>query len=245
MPKPTAPDDDKATGNAGDAPAWLSVSRASQIAGVSKRAMQKRAAAGTIGARKVGDGSAARWEIDGRELSANLTANSGANREPVGREPRTINREQFAPLDAVKRESGREPRTDDREPGENQTANREPTGRELWRKIEAELRTQLAREREFSNVLKSQLEAVTQSEAQTKAALREALRAMPKQLGAGDAPPVQQPAPTAPPQREQSGAAVNDGAANVESATRAPGAQQSGGYDYGALADELERNLNQ
>ncbi len=46
-------------------------------------------------------------------------------------------------------------------------------------------RAEATREREFSQLLKSQLEAVTQSEAQTKAALREALKAMPKQLEAG------------------------------------------------------------
>ncbi len=53
--------------------------------------------------------------------------------------------------------------------------------------------------------LRAQLEAMTQSEAQTKAALREALKAMPKQLTAGDsvlsdAAPSANSAPTmAPP----------------------------------------------
>ncbi len=109
--------------------------------------------------------------------------------------------------------------------------------------VEAELRAQLAREREFSAILKSQLEAVTQSEAMTKAALREALRAMPKQLTAGDASAMPQPTPTAPPGAQESGAAVNDGVVNVESSTRAPDARESGGYDYGAICDRLESDL--
>ena len=48
--------------------AWLSVADAAALSGVSIRAMQKRAASGTIGARKIDIGAAVRWEIDAREL---------------------------------------------------------------------------------------------------------------------------------------------------------------------------------
>lgn len=70
----------------------------------------------------------------------------------------------------------------------------------------------IGREREFSALLKSQLEAVTQSEAQTKAALREALKFQAKQLG---------PAPTdatTPPDRAPIGQAENLAPKHTEAA---------------------------
>jgi hypothetical protein len=112
----------------------------------------------------------------------------------------------------------------------------------IGRKVEIELRAQLAREREFCDLLKSQLEAVTQSEAQTKAALREALRAMPKQLTAGDAPASANGAP----QRGESCAAGNQGAANASGQQRQAGAPGATDWNsvYANLADELDGRLN-
>jgi hypothetical protein len=99
--------------------------------------------------------------------------------------------------------------------------------------VEVELRAQLAREREFSAILKSQLEAVTQSEAQTKAALREALRVMPKQLTTGT---------PETPEREQSGAANNVPSVTTESA-QTPTKRDGAALSYGDIADELERSM--
>jgi hypothetical protein len=221
------PDEQRNTATGTNGAAWLSVARASQIAGISKRAMQKRAALGQIGARKTGDGSAARWEIDGRELSANLTANSGANCEPIGREPRTDERPKLRTLDAVKRESGREPRTGTRELSANSTANREPVGRELSPEREAELKSEIA-------FLRGLVESLSQSEAQTKAALREALKAMPKQLTTGT------PAPTA---ATPTATAGTDSHGDAIAMPQAPDARESPTYDD--IADEIERRLNQ
>jgi hypothetical protein len=91
--------------------------------------------------------------------------------------------------------------------------------------------------------LRGLIEQRDRDAAELRASLREALRAMPKQLGAGDAPAMPQPTPTAPPGAQESGVVSNQGAANVESSTRAPGAQQSGAFDYGAICDRLESDL--
>ena len=88
-------------------------------------------------------------------------------------------------------------------------------------------RAEADREREFSALLKSQLEAVTQSEATTKAALREALRAMPKALpSATDATPIGNTAPEmasgAPLDAQANKVPTDDQAPGKSPATRAP-----------------------
>ena len=74
--------------------------------------------------------------------------------------------------------SKREPDASSEPIGREQDANREPARRELAPDRETELKGEIA-------FLRGLVESLTQSEAQTKAALREALKAMPKQLTAG------------------------------------------------------------
>ncbi len=102
-------------------------------------------------------------------------------------------------------------------------------------------RAEVGREREFTALLKSQLEAVTQSEAQTKAALREALRAMPKQLGAGDAPATANGVP----QRAPTGAAGSCGPTTGNGQQRGADGRESAPITYDSIADEIERRMNQ
>ncbi len=211
--------------------AWLSASDAAARAGISKRAMQKRAASGKIGARKIGTGAAAQWEIDGRELDANLGANLGANREPIGREP-------GANLGAIERETGCELRTDRCEPGANLGANREPIGRELSGAREAELKEEIT-------FLRGIVESDRRDMAELRAALREALKAMPKQLNAA---PLD--AATSPP-----GAASGDAPAFVvaQNARDLPKFKppdpttgeksRAAPLTYNDIADQLERDL--
>lgn len=149
---------------------WLSVADAAARLGVSVRAVQKRCALGKMAARRAVVAGGVRWEIEGRELRSEPDANpANLGREPhsqngsFGSRPRSFDAQEAANLDA-------NPRTDGREPmGAND-------GREL--------RELLAREREFSGFLKAQLEEANRNAAELRASLREALRAMPKQLPA-------------------------------------------------------------
>ena len=201
--------------------AWLPLSEAAALAGVSVRAMQKRAASGKIGARKTDTGAAARWEIDGRELpkvGREPDANQDANCEPIGREPGAF-------LGASKREIGRE-----------QDANREPVGRELSPDRETELRSEIT-------FLRGLVESLTQSEAQTKAALREALKAMPKQLTAGALD-------GAASGNVAGGVAASSGRSTAPDREQfeeldVPTEKQSGAaaVTYDSIADQLERDL--
>jgi hypothetical protein len=226
------PDDSKPTHKATTASdftgaAWLSVAQAARALGLTSRAVQKRAALGKIGARKIGDGADARWEIEAasvatseREPDANQTANFGANREPKNANCEPEKRERFAVWGAFESEKGCEPRTDEREPNANFSANRELGGER-----ESELKDEI-------RFLRGLVESLTQSEAQTKAALREALKAMPKQLNAApfDAPQsAQRDDPTTPEKtRSTLGRQSTNGAA----------------FTYDGIADALERDLN-
>jgi hypothetical protein len=85
------------------------------------------------------------------------------------------------------------------------------------RDTEAERIAELKAEVAF---LRNVVEAQQRDAVELRQSLKRALDLAPKQLGIGDAPAMPE---TTPPE--------------------APGAQQSGGYDYGALADELEARL--
>jgi hypothetical protein len=152
------PDATQTPVNAPESPAkWISVRAAALALGVSARAIQKRAARGTLAARKVEKDGASVWEVDGRELGANMDAATKPTptQNSVG-------------LDA---NPGANPRTDGREPS--------ATLPDFATKYVAQLES----ENEF---LRRALESAQQSESITKAALREALRAMPKAIAAGD-----------------------------------------------------------
>lgn len=201
--KPTTTD-----ANAGAA--WLSVADAAEALGLSKRTIRRRCSDGDLIARF----TAGVWEINGQSVTANRPDGHGQKdtARPIGQDVATV-------LSVAKAKGTENAANRSRPIGQRGTATR-PIGQtdtaNERREIETELRAQLAREREFSAILKAQLEAVTQSEAQTKAALREALRAMPKALTAGNIPT----APTEAPQRDQSGAAGDVSQSNE-------GAQQS------------------
>lgn len=213
--------------NAGE---WLSIAVAAARLGVSARAIQKRAERGTLTARRVKHGGASRWEVDGREL--------GANHSPDVRQ-----------MDANSANSERETV---RETGANRSLDgREPTSTSP--DFAAKYLAQLESENEF---LRRALEAAQQSEAVTKAALRELLKAQPKQLSAGHSSTngaatsdeqltqvnAEKSART-PQNGPQSGEAGNDGQQAANGGEIAPERDEAP-VSYGSIADELERMLN-
>ncbi len=156
---------------------WISCAAAAAVLGVSSRAIQKRAARGSLKARKVERGGVPVWEIDGRELGANMDASIASN----GREPANL----LPKLDANIVPSHVQI---DREQGANMDASTGANLREMDASIAPDFAARymehLEKENEF---LRRALEGAQQSEAMTKAALREALKAMPKQLTSGAA----------------------------------------------------------
>ena len=207
----------KDAANAGVASAWLSIRDAAAIAGASVRAMQKRAARGSIAARKVTRDGVEVWEFDARDLGAStvskVDASTGANLSEMDAPKLSNHAHSGDKVDASK--------------VVNVDASTGQSGRVHSDALTARLLAQLESENGF---LRAQLEAVTQSEAQTKAALREALRAMPKQLTAG-APGV------------ASAPVASD--AHKPTSNAPETATATGAIDYNAICDWLEMEMNQ
>ena len=174
---------------------WRSVQEVALLEGLTERAIQKRCQRGYYVARSVEGDKGDVWEIDAGSIKGkgNASAKPTANRSQLQTQP------------------GAEPRPND-SPNKTERASiislpdfqNSQTRDDLNHEVEL-LRVQLdnaraeaSRERDFSQLLKSQLEAVTQSEAQTKAALREALKAMPKQLTAARDEAATPTSPTTP-----------------------------------------------
>jgi hypothetical protein len=137
--------------------AWLSVSEASAALGISARATQKRATRGQLKARKVERRGIEVWEIDGRELSANLDANREPNRRELGSHP--------TPIQA----------RNECEPDANLDANRRELGANRAAEYQAEIQ-----------FLRGVVEQLQRDGAETRAALRKALDGQPKQLTSGE-----------------------------------------------------------
>ena len=163
--RPMTPDTPKdAPETPANGAAWLSVSEAAALAGISSRGIQKRATRGQLKARKALRRGVEVWEIDGHELSANL----GANREPNRREPGA----NPAPSHV---QNGCEP-------GANLGANRCEPGANQPDEMTARLLAQLETENSF---LRGVVEQLQRDGAETRAALRKSLDNAPRQLTSG------------------------------------------------------------
>jgi hypothetical protein len=203
-------DEQAANGGEPFAAQWLAVAEVADLLGVTPRTIQKRCKAGKLDARSVKTPTGDQWEINGASVEGGRTeaTNEAANRA-------TNSDEQAANSSQPQGDGNRE-----------QGAGRDDASPDFRAKYIAQIEDE-------NRFLKLQLEAAMQSEAQTKAALREALRAMPKQLEAG----TPEPPEAAPIAR----------ANNVPSATPS-GPQKPAQRDHpltiGDIADELERTLN-
>lgn len=225
--KTQAPDDETGA-------AWLSVGDAAALLGVSARAVQKRAERGTLTARRVQHGRALRWEIDGRELDANQSANGSQDVRKVG---------------AKRSQDGREPNAQnansERETVRKMDARRSQDGRERFASTDA-LTAQLLAQLETENAfLRATVEQLHRDGAETRAALRESLKQRAPQLTAGESSTIN-PTPTDAQQRDEKRAATKETGDAPNGSQRQAGAPEETDWNtvYADLADEIEKGEN-
>lgn len=173
---------------------WLTVSQAAAALGVSTRTVQKRIARGEIEARRVPWQKGERFEIEARTLSANQ-----------GRSANAIKGESSANGSHLKpgfdaQASANPKRERSRLSSHSVRASNDLQLLEITREALADVREQNA-------FLRATVEQHQRSEAELRASLREALRAMPKQITQGSAPDVTRNAQSEP----EAAAMGNDG----------------------------------
>lgn len=209
---------------------WISVREAAAHSGASIRAIQKRAARGSITARKVDLDGVEVWEIDARDLgtskSSKVDASIGANGAPIVLEvdaPKApiyvqtgdkVDASNRMKMDAPKVESGR-----------------------VQTDMTARLLVQLESENKF---LRATVEQLQRDGAETRAALRAAL----KLTGETSAPQLTTGDATEAPQRDETRATAKDSAKDANAPQKPTGARQRP-LTIGDIADEMERRLNQ
>lgn len=201
-------------------PNWVSVAEASAALGVSARTIQKRIGRGEIEARRVPWEKGTRFEIEARTLNANQERTGSANKG----ERSPLNPQNHAQSSAnEKGELKRESR-----------ANVRPSeGGEL---LET-LRDSLAREREQIAFLRSTIEQLQREGAETRSALREALRAMPKALTSGAPDNGRPESARIPPESPQMAPMGNDGREASNGTPIAPEPAETGDFDLGEIND--------
>jgi excisionase family DNA binding protein len=157
-------------------PEYLTVAEVAARLGVTERTVQKRCAAGKLAASLVSTPEGERWHIERANFDAN-DANSSRTDGANGRE-------EFAQMNSERPE---------------QAANFDTNARTDGREPDANARELLNQSREEIAFLRSMLEARERDAAELRAALREALKAMPKALGeAGSTPEEAQKSPNKP-----------------------------------------------
>ena len=202
-------------------PQWVSVATAAQMLNVKPRAIQKRAARGSLPARKIGDGATAQWEIQ-------VDASNGLN----GR----------VHMDAVDAADGRSGRSEDAPSVQSVDAMDASNGRSGRVHVDAgdaspvaDLRAQLERERGEVAFLRNIVEAQQRDAVELRQALKRALELAPKQL-----PPQ---APTDAPQEPHRAPMGDDKGNGVSAPQTGTEARESAPITYASIADELERHL--
>lgn len=175
-----------------EAARWLSAAQVAGMLGISKRAVQSRCHAGTLSARRVQTPQGEAWEIDAAALGATAkqSAKPGAKFTAKSREAFTVKGGEeganFAPNEAP---AAPLPAAPDRYVSQLETENA---------------------------FLRAQIEEGNRNAAELRAALREALKAQPRQLEQGNA------APEMPLERLQTGAAPET-PPNAQERARTPG----------------------
>ena len=207
---------------------WLSTSQAAALWGVHPRAVQKRAARGSIPARKVGD----KWEVRADAVDASNGRIADASTDANGRMTDASDVQTVPKVDASNAPNGRVQVDAVDAPGV------------------ANLRAQLERERGEVAFLRGIVESDRRDMAELRAALRKALDLAPKALPSGaqleqvgTGLDAHQSAINAP-QRGETGAAGNDSPTVASAPETRPIARETGFIDYGAIADSLEMEMN-
>lgn len=209
-PEPTANGSPNRSPNQSErfAEQWRTVQEIAELEGLSERAIQKRCQRGHYTARRIEGDKGDVWEIAaasngapiGRSANAESSANGSANRSPNNDEPTANRSPNEGELDA---EPFAEPTANDAAPLDHAP----PHEVEMLRAQLESARAETERERELSAFLKLQIEEGNRNAGELRAALREALRAMPKQLGLGT-PGILEVTPQNATERSQSGAVL-------------------------------------
>jgi hypothetical protein len=185
---------------------WICVSEAAARLRVSERTIRRRCESGQLAARRVASPSGLSWQIDPSKLRTG--ADRPSDTPAIGADTRNETGIQNTPEAA---DAAAKVRTGAAIAADTLTAHLLEENRRLW----------LA------------LEAAQQSEAVTKAALREALKSGPKQLAQGTDEGARIGA-----EREQSGAANTVPDTMMDAPKSAP-------LTYGEIADLIEARMNQ
>ena len=207
----TTDDERDATHATGDATQWLTVAQAAELEGVSARAIQRRCEKDKYRSRRVQTPRGERIEVDAASLTNGATGS--ATHATEGRDDADArNAEQRDDRDAQR--DRRDATPDDAARfiplavSQISDADRKQTDHDadLLRVQLDSARAEAKREREFSELLKLQLEDANRNAAELRAALRKALEIAPRQLPTA---PPDAATPTAPPERAQIASANN------------------------------------
>lgn len=205
------PDDLKDAPNGQQSPTqWVSTAAAAAALGVSEKTVWRRAKAGQLAARKVsGTRGGLVWEI-----ALDSTGQPSGQTDKQDAQPTTRTDNQNTQPDKTERPTG----------------HRDGQSEDFATRYVARLESE-------NDFLRRALESAQQSEAITKAALREALKAMPKAITGGAA----ESAPSVPESRTNRGGERNH-ATHQNGPQIAPESDEISSYD--ALADWLESEMN-
>ena len=169
---------------------WLSVAEAATLEGVTSRAIQRRAAAGKYEARRIETQKGEHWEINAATLYRDRNPDSpDSDSDPI----------------PDSRDSTPDP-ISDRTPDDVRDVRDPDPDAPTKREVEF-LETQLEKQDSEISFLRGLVEQRDRDAAELRAALREALRAMPKQLEQGSSAnnaPTIAPEPTEKPKPDVS-----------------------------------------
>lgn len=193
-------------------PQVLGVAAAARLLGVSARTVQRRCHAGKINARRVLSEFGEQWEIERSEVEKAQVEATTAPPTDAATPPRHV-----APVS--------QPQPDNIHRKISPVEGSESEG------LAARYIARLETENDF---LRATVEQHQRSEAELRAALREALKAQPKQLTAGT-PEAAPSAPESPAARESQADRQRDAAP-----TKAPQIAPETPVSYGDIADWLE-----
>lgn len=211
-----------------DAAQWIDAGEAAKRLGVSLRSIQRRCAGGTLPARRVEGPRGTVWQVKaGSVEGARRDERDGDSENDTERDTKAQN-DATATVTSATTGLGvalilpdsRSNERDRKHNSDRDTATKERDTATFWRdgdsdtaqsvaleteRLRAQLeasRAEVERERELSRFLKSQIEEGNRNAQELRAALREALKAQPRQLEQGNAAPLiaqdatPKPAPT-------------------------------------------------
>lgn len=209
---------------------WLTTGAAAAALGVAPKTVRRRIERGELEARKAArEGGGVGWlvliggEVDSEtpiEADTKRTRNAHRNGQPRRQSERVMDSETPIETDKGAERKGHET------PIEKDSVN------------EAERVSDLRDEVKF---LRGVIEQLQRDGAETRAALREALKSKTPQLTAGDAAPIATEATGRDEKRET----AKDSPKDASGSRRSTSARESGFIDYNAIADEIERSRGQ